>query len=206
MASTRTSKQVELVVQLERWESGRERSTWRRRPANCSESRRDGKDTGRARPERRVLVEVAARNQLLRSSGHHSARRLVRRVNRGLRLPAVDVDADVEPGRGSLVVVAGEQRRRADVRQSDSTRGEDEPLDGEERHAARCARPPSVTVRRAHRFRIRQSQAIRALEDLGSSASTTCRSPCCRCSQITLRAGSEMRARPSSSTCAKANC
>ena len=32
-----------------------------------------------------ILVEVAARNQLLRASGHHAARRLVERVNRAAR-------------------------------------------------------------------------------------------------------------------------
>ena len=31
-----------------------------------------------------ILVEVAARNQLLRSRGHHAARRLVERLNRQL--------------------------------------------------------------------------------------------------------------------------
>ena len=31
-----------------------------------------------------ILVEVAARNQLLRTEGHHSARRLVERLNQQL--------------------------------------------------------------------------------------------------------------------------
>jgi hypothetical protein len=43
-----------------------------------------------------ILVEVAARNQLLRSHGHHAARRLVERLNRqldpALRNPEQDVD------------------------------------------------------------------------------------------------------------------
>jgi HPr kinase/phosphorylase len=33
-------------------------------------------------------VEVAARNQLLRSRGHHAARRLVEQLNRQLESPA----------------------------------------------------------------------------------------------------------------------
>jgi HPr kinase/phosphorylase len=43
-----------------------------------------------------ILVEVAARNQLLRSRGHHAARRLVDRVHRQLdpatRTPEHDID------------------------------------------------------------------------------------------------------------------
>jgi HPr kinase/phosphorylase len=87
VASTRTSKRVELVVQLERWEAGREYD-------------RLGVDDGRydvlgvsipmirmpVAPGRNVamLVEVAARNQLLRSRGTHAARRLLDRLNRDL--------------------------------------------------------------------------------------------------------------------------
>ena len=101
VASTRASKRVELVVQLERWESGRE---YDRLGVDDSFYELLGiripMVTMPVAPGRNVaiLVEVAARNQLLRSSGHHAARRLVERVNRGLELPAVDVDADVEPG------------------------------------------------------------------------------------------------------------
>ena len=87
VASTRTSKRVELVVQLERWEPGREYD-------------RLGLDDQRyevlqvripmirmpVAPGRNVaiLVEVAARNQLLRSRGHHAAQRLVDRLDRRL--------------------------------------------------------------------------------------------------------------------------
>ena len=39
-----------------------------------------------------MLVEVAARNQLLRARGHHSARRLVDRLNQ--QLAPADADAD----------------------------------------------------------------------------------------------------------------
>ena len=87
VASTRTSKRVELVVQLERWEAGKEydrlgiddafyetlgvRVPMVRMPVGA------GRNVA-------ILVEVAARNQLLRSRGHHAARRLVARLNRQL--------------------------------------------------------------------------------------------------------------------------
>ena len=47
-----------------------------------------------------ILVEVAARNQLLRSRGHHAARRLAGRLERTLRRAAVSrpVDEDDETG------------------------------------------------------------------------------------------------------------
>ena len=49
-----------------------------------------------------ILVEVAARNQLLRSRGHHAARELAERLDRTLRqtsLPGLDEeDEEVEPG------------------------------------------------------------------------------------------------------------
>ena len=45
-----------------------------------------------------ILVEVAARNQLLRASGHHAARRLVDRVERELELSAIESETDGEPG------------------------------------------------------------------------------------------------------------
>ena len=52
-----------------------------------------------------ILVEVAARNQLLRARGHHAARALADRLDRSLReasLPSPDEeDEDLEPGGGS---------------------------------------------------------------------------------------------------------
>jgi len=48
-----------------------------------------------------ILVEVAARNQLLRSRGHHAARALAERLDQTLRqtaLPSPDEDEDeLEP-------------------------------------------------------------------------------------------------------------
>jgi HPr kinase/phosphorylase len=98
VASTRTSKRVELVVQLERWEAGREYD-------------RLGLDTASydvlgvpipmirmpVAPGRNVaiLVEVAARNQLLRVRGAHAARKLVDRVNRTIGAGRAD---NIDPG------------------------------------------------------------------------------------------------------------
>jgi HPr kinase/phosphorylase len=101
VASTRSSKRVELVVQLERWEPGRE---YDRLGVDDSFYELLGIPMPMVRmpvaPGRNlaILVEVAARSQLLRSSGHHAARRLMERVNRSLELSAVDADSDVEPG------------------------------------------------------------------------------------------------------------
>ena len=88
VASTRSSKRVEFVVQLERWESGREyerlglddqfyeilglRVPMNRMPVAPGRSIAN-------------LVEVAARNQLLRARGHHAARKLADRLERHLR-------------------------------------------------------------------------------------------------------------------------
>jgi HPr kinase/phosphorylase len=101
VASTRTSKRVELVVQLERWEPGREydrlgiddvfyetlgiRIPMIRMPVA------PGRNVA-------ILVEVAARNQLLRLRGHHSARRLVDRLNQELDPAARLADTEIDHG------------------------------------------------------------------------------------------------------------
>jgi HPr kinase/phosphorylase len=88
VASTRSSKRVELVVQLERWDPTREyerlgldddfydvlglRVPLLRMPVA------PGRNIA-------ILVEVAARNQLLRSRGHHAARALAERLEAALR-------------------------------------------------------------------------------------------------------------------------
>jgi HPr kinase/phosphorylase len=100
VASTRSSKRVELVVQLERWEPGRE---YERLGLDDEHYEILGLRVPLLRmpvaPGRNVsiLVEVAARNQLLRSRGHHAARKLAARLEQQLRNPetaAVDADAD----------------------------------------------------------------------------------------------------------------
>jgi HPr kinase/phosphorylase len=95
VASTRSSKRVELVVQLERWEHGREYDR-----LGLDEEFYDA--LGARIPMIRmpvapgrnvaILVEVAARNQLLRARGHHAARRLVTRLNERLAGQPADVD------------------------------------------------------------------------------------------------------------------
>jgi HPr kinase/phosphorylase len=96
VASTRRSKRVELVIQLERWD-----------PATSYE--RLGLDDHRypvldvpvpfirmpVAPGRNlaILIEVAARNQLLRARGQHAARALVERVDRRLVATPRDDDA-----------------------------------------------------------------------------------------------------------------
>jgi len=95
VASTRSSKRVELVVQLERWEHGRE---YDRLGLDDEFYDALGARIPMIRmpvaPGRNVaiLVEVAARNQLLRSRGHHAARRLVTRLNERLAGQPADVD------------------------------------------------------------------------------------------------------------------
>ena len=104
IASTRLSKRVELVVQLERWD-----------PTRAYE--RLGLDDDfqeilalrvplirmPVAPGRSIatLVEVAARNQLLRSRGYHAARDLAARLDEALqtaRLPLEEEDEELEPG------------------------------------------------------------------------------------------------------------
>lgn len=107
VASTRSSKRVELVVQLERWDPAREYD-------------RLGLDEERfavlgvsvpmirmpVAPGRNlaILVEVAARNQLLRTRGHHAARELAARLAHELERAAVEQpEHEEEPERGEQV-------------------------------------------------------------------------------------------------------
>jgi HPr kinase/phosphorylase len=99
IASTRSSKRVELVVQLERWDPG------------CEYERLGLDDTfyeilGLRVPLIRmpvapgrsiaILVEVAARNQLLRARGQHAARSLAERLDRTLRDGSAPQAAEVD--------------------------------------------------------------------------------------------------------------
>jgi HPr kinase/phosphorylase len=101
VASTRTSKRVELVVQLERWDTAREYDR-----LGIDESRHDlfgvkvpllhmpvapGRNLA-------ILVEVAARNQLLRTRGLNAARDLAARLDAQLRDGDIDADEDSEHG------------------------------------------------------------------------------------------------------------
>jgi HPr kinase/phosphorylase len=106
VASTRSSKRVELVVQLERWEAGRE---YERLGLDEAFYEILGLRVPLLRmpvaPGRNVaiLVEVAARNQLLRSRGHHAARRLAARLERELQNGAAERGDDADaPDLGRL--------------------------------------------------------------------------------------------------------
>jgi hypothetical protein len=105
IAATRTSKRVELVVQLERWDARREVDR-----LGLGDERylilnlplpliRMPVAPGR---NLATLVEIAARNQLLRARGHHAARKLADRLERQLQLPdsARNAAARSRPGIG----------------------------------------------------------------------------------------------------------
>jgi HPr kinase/phosphorylase len=108
IASTRSSKRVEFVVQLERWDPGRE---YERLGLDDDFYEVLGLRIPLIRmpvaPGRNIaiLVEVAARNQLLKARGHHAARELAQRLEETLRqgvLPVApeDEDEELEPGGG----------------------------------------------------------------------------------------------------------
>ena len=101
IASTRSSKRVELVVQLERWDPARE---YERLGLDDEPYEILGLRIPVLRmpvaPGRNIaiLVEVAARNQLLRARGHHAARVLVDRLERTLRAETIPAPDDEEDG------------------------------------------------------------------------------------------------------------
>ncbi len=107
VASTRLSKRVEFVVELERWDTAR---SYDRLGLDDAYHELLGlripKVTMPVAPGRTVatLVEVAARNQLLRNRGVHTARNFVaahdRRVDRGGQDDADDAE-DLDGGDGS---------------------------------------------------------------------------------------------------------
>jgi HPr kinase/phosphorylase len=103
VAATRASKRIELVVQLERWDEHREydrlgldENTYElfgvRLPLICMP----------VAPGRNLatLVEVAARNQVLRSRGLNAARDLVERLERQLQEEETEPDSEEEPRSG----------------------------------------------------------------------------------------------------------
>jgi len=105
VASTRSAKRVELIVQLERWDPSRE---YERLGLDDNFYEILGLRVPLIRmpvaPGRNIaiLVEVAARNQLLKSRGHHAARALAQRLESTLRQavesPADEEDEELEPG------------------------------------------------------------------------------------------------------------
>jgi len=109
IASTRSSKRVELVVQLERWVPTRE---YERLGLDDEFYEILGLRVPLIRmpvaPGRNIaiLIEVAARNQLLRARGHHAARAFAERLEQRLRREADAVaapdeeDEELESGGG----------------------------------------------------------------------------------------------------------
>jgi len=103
VASTRTSKRVELVAQLERWDAMRE---YDRLGIEDAHFELLGLKVPLIRmpvaPGRNlaILVEVAARNHLLRRRGINAARDLVARLDARLVdvAPADDGDDELDPG------------------------------------------------------------------------------------------------------------
>ena len=100
VSATRSSKRLELVVHLERWDETRE---YDRLGLDVETTDILGVPvpmvTMPVAPGRNVatLVEVAARNQLLRTRGHHAAQLLAGRLERRLeQLAARDLEEDPE--------------------------------------------------------------------------------------------------------------
>jgi len=97
IASTRSSKRVELVVQLERWDPARE---YERLGLDDATYEVLGLRVPLIRmpvaPGRNIaiLVEVAARNQLLRSRGHDAARAFAARLDDTLRRSETTADEE----------------------------------------------------------------------------------------------------------------
>jgi HPr kinase/phosphorylase len=104
IASTRSAKRVEFVVQLERWDHTRQYERLGL-DQECFDILglavpliRMGVAPGRSVA---ILVEVAARSQLLRSRGHHAARELAARLDQTLRETRVtseDEEDDFDAG------------------------------------------------------------------------------------------------------------
>jgi HPr kinase/phosphorylase len=100
VTATRTSKRVELVVKLERWDPSREYER-----LGLDETFEDILGVPIASvcmpvaPGRNlaILVEVAVRNHLLRTRGEHAARRLAARLDHALGEHALDPAAGEDP-------------------------------------------------------------------------------------------------------------
>lgn len=100
ISATRSSKRIELIVQLERWEVGRE---YDRLGLDIETQSMLGVKVPLIRmpvaPGRNLamLVEVAARNQMLRTRGRHAAKLLAERLERRLETLA-ERDSDGTDG------------------------------------------------------------------------------------------------------------
>ncbi len=147
VASTRSSKRVELVVQLERWEHGREYRSARRGRQLLRDARHPGADdphAGGAGPQRR---DPGGGRRAQPAAAHPGPPR------------------GTPPGRPPAPAARG--RRTASGTRPGPGRG---PLMREQRHTARRAARTAVTSRFVVLTGLSgsgKSQAIRALEDLG---------------------------------------
>ncbi|MGE0460079.1 MAG: HPr(Ser) kinase/phosphatase [Vicinamibacterales bacterium] len=105
VASTRTSKRIELVVQLERWDEARE---YDRLGLDEEHLELLGLKIPLVRmpvaPGRNLatLVEVAARNQLLRARGINAARRLAARLDASLLSVPGSLDDEHDEDEGDV--------------------------------------------------------------------------------------------------------
>jgi HPr kinase/phosphorylase len=112
IASTRSSKRVELVVQLERWVPTRE---YERLGLDEEHYEILGLRVPLIRmpvaPGRNIaiLVEVAARNQLLRARGHHAARTLAEKLEQSLRSAAPSERPEPVDGRQQMLPTPDEE-------------------------------------------------------------------------------------------------
>ena len=118
-----------------------------------------------------ILVEVAARNQLLRSRGHHAARALADRLERVAARRARR--RPTKKTRSSTRGRSGESRQGAQSRRSRQG-GQGSQRGGAGRNRAEAATPHWRSAKAGPPFIILtglsgsgKSQAIRALEDLG---------------------------------------
>ena len=105
VAATRTSKRVEMVVQLERWDESRE-DHWLGLDDQHFEllGLRVPLVHMPVAPGRNLatLVEVAARNQLLRARGINAARALAARLEASLALSAASGEEELEEDDGDV--------------------------------------------------------------------------------------------------------
>ena len=130
IASTRSSKRVELVVQLERWDPLRQ---YERLGLDDEHYEILGLRVPLIRmpvaPGRNIaiLVEVAARNQLLRARGHHAARMLAARLE--------DTPSSGCGGRGVERSVGGRRRGGHRRRRPSVTRRRKQTFAGSHRQA-----------------------------------------------------------------------
>jgi HPr kinase/phosphorylase len=101
VASVRDTKKIEQVIELEEWDRDRE---YDRLGVDSQIKELMGVEVPRirlpVRPGRNIsaIIEVAARNQLLKFQGHHSARefqeRLIRAISSSRSVPLVESDVE----------------------------------------------------------------------------------------------------------------